>query len=133
MSECVKSVRAVSMSLVGTRNKGVWVWRKRLGRYVSLAHPNNMKLNNSKVQWIVREKRKDNLTNAKIAESMGISVRWVQKLWSRHKNHHQVQEISHHKPMGRPQNGMPGRMEHSAVLSAGSLERAGASAIRKRI
>ena len=50
----------------------MWVWRKRLGKYVDSKHPNNMKLDNSKVQWIIREKSKGIKSNAEIAESMGI-------------------------------------------------------------
>lgn len=65
--------RHTSLTLTG--NKDVWVWRKRLGKYVSLAHSNNMKLKESHVQWIVREKRNGNLTNAQMAQSMGVTVR----------------------------------------------------------
>ncbi len=50
----VKSVRIRCTGLVyATGNKGVWVWRKRAGKYVSLARPNNIKLNKSDVRWIV--------------------------------------------------------------------------------
>ena len=37
------------------------------------------KLDKSKVEWIIREKRKGT-HNRMIAEQYGISVRWVQKL-----------------------------------------------------
>ena len=79
-----------------------------------------MKLDNSKVRWIVREKSKGIKTNAEIAESMNISVRGVQKLWARHRGK-VSSEISHPKPMGRPEVGLPGRREHSAVLAFQSV------------
>ena len=135
LSEYVKSVnklRDISISLTCTGNKGVWVWRKRLGKYVSLEHPNNMKLKESQVRWIIQEKHKGLLTNAEIAEPMGVSVRWVQKLWARHKRGN-PQEISHPAPMGRPQAGLPGRKEHSAVLSEKQNWHAGAVTLCKHI
>ncbi len=71
------------------------------------------KLDESQVDWILREKRK--LTsNKEIVETMGISVRWVQLLWARYKNANNVQ---YPYAMGRPIIGLPGRREHSAVLS----------------
>ena len=39
------------------------------------------KLDKSKVQWIINEKQKGN-SNRIIAETVGISTRWVKKLWS---------------------------------------------------
>ena len=42
------------------------------------------KLDPSMIAWIVREKKKGT-RNRVIAESMGVSIRWVQALWARHK------------------------------------------------
>ena len=45
------------------------------------------KLDQAKVEWIIQQKHK-NARNKEIAASMGVSVRWVQKLWKRYKRHH---------------------------------------------
>ena len=132
LSSYVKSVKSRRIGLTLSGDKGVWVWRKRLGKYVSLDHPNGMKLEESQIRWIVRQKRKGELTNAEIAESMGVSVRWVQKMWARHKAR-AVGQMSHPAPMGRPPQGMPGRREHSAVLSARQAEHTGAVALQRII
>ncbi len=132
-SECVKSVRSRCASLTHTGSTGVWVWRRKLRKYVSLEHPNGMKLEKSQVQWIVKEKKKGELTNAQIAGTMDVTVRWVQKLWARHKGCPAASEISHPAPMGRPQNGLPGRREHSAVMSARHAEHMGAAGLQQRI
>ncbi len=66
------------------------------------------------------------MTNAQIAQSMNVSVRWIQKPWARHRSH-TVQDISHPARTGRPPNGMPGRREHSAVLSVRPSEHLGAA------
>ncbi len=92
-----------------------------------------MKLEKSQVQWIVKEKKKGELTNAQIAGTMDVTVRWVQKLWARHKGCPAASEISHPAPMGRPQNGLPGRREHSAVMSARHAEHMGAAGLQQRI
>ena len=113
-------------------NIGVWVWSKRLGKYVRADCHSSMKLNNSKVRWIVRQKKNGTLTNSQIAESMGVSVRWVQKLWSRHR-HNPLVNINHPVQMGRPHNGMPGRKEHSAVLSVGMHDIAGSAILHHTI
>ena len=91
-----------------------------------------MKLKGYQARWTVREKRKGNLTNAQMAGTMGVTVRWVQRPWARHRNH-ATRDVSRPAPMGRPPNGMPGRREHSAVLSARLLEHAGAAALQRRI
>ena len=56
-------------------------WRHIGGRRVSVMK----KLDQSKVEYIVAEKRKD-IKNHAITESMGIAVRHVQKLWAGFKN-----------------------------------------------
>ena len=38
-------------------------------------------LDESKTQWIISEKRKGNLTNRQIVESMKIPIIWVKKVW----------------------------------------------------
>ena len=43
------------------------------------------KLDESKVKWIVVQKRKGAQTK-KIAESMNVSARWVRKLWVRYQS-----------------------------------------------
>ena len=43
------------------------------------------RLDESKTRWIIREKRKGDLTNRQIAESMKISIIWVKKLWVRYR------------------------------------------------
>ena len=76
-----------------------------------------MKLGTEQVQWILREKNRDELTNAQIAESMHVSVRWVRKLWFRHR-YKSVKDVRHPSQMGRRTVGMHGRREHAAVLNA---------------
>ena len=80
------------------------------------------KLDQSKVEWIIREKRKGGRNKA-IAETAGVSVRWVQYLWRRYGNESRV---ACPLPMGRPATGLPGRLEHSAILWAAGGERTGA-------
>lgn len=80
------------------------------------------KLDEEQVRWIIREKLKGELSNGTIAETQGVSVRWVQKLWARYKRR-KPSDIVYPAPMGRPGNGLPGRREHSAVLSGCGLGR----------
>lgn len=82
------------------------------------------KLDKSKVNWIIQEKRKGAKTNKQIADSMGVSVIWIKKLWSRYRNC--MGPITYPAKMGRPENGLPGRREHSAVLSVRGKHRKGA-------
>ena len=79
------------------------------------------KLDESVVEWIIREKRKGR-RNKQIAETAGVSIRWVQKLWARYKD---FQSVTYPRPMGRPVNGLPGRREHSAVLTVNDGQRRG--------
>ena len=89
------------------------------------------KLDQSKVEYIVAEKRKGT-KNHTIAESMGITVRYVQKLWARFKNTPK-EKIVFPSPMGRPLRGTPTRSEQSAVLTARRTIRSGASRIWDRL
>ena len=75
------------------------------------------KLDTRKVQWIIRQKAKGEMTNAEIGAAMGVSAVCIRKLWAKHRRR-KLSEISHPAPLGRPAAGLPGRREHSAVLSA---------------
>ena len=57
------------------------------------------KLDESKVEWILQEKRKCT-PNKVIAQAMDVSVRWVQVLYSRYRDD---TKISYPYPMGRPE------------------------------
>ena len=76
---------------------------------------NMRKLDESKIKWIINQKAKRELTNAEIAQTMKISVRWIQKLWAQHR--HNPDKIIAPKSSGRPRNNIPGRQEHSCVLN----------------
>ena len=87
------------------------------------------KLDQQKVQYIVREKSKGT-KNSVIAEQMGVSVRWVQKLFARYKNVEPNQMV-YPKPMGRPKKSLVGRLEHSAVLTLRVLTGQGAANLKR--
>ena len=53
--------------------------------------------------------------NRKIAETAGVSVHWIQKLWRRYKD---KDKISYPLPMGKSRGCAPGHRERSAALSA---------------
>ena len=89
------------------------------------------KLDESKVRWIISQKRKGT-ANSRIAEAMGISVRWVKKLCARYGST-STEKIVYPLPMGRPRDSMPGRREHSAVLTARRENHVGAVRLHKRI
>ena len=81
------------------------------------------KLDESVVKWIIREKRKGR-RNKQIAETAGVSIRWVQKLWARYKD---SSNITYPLPVGRHVNGLPGRRSirpclQSTTVSAGGPE-----------
>ena len=118
-------------------NEGVWVRgkggarsaRRRRSprwRYIGIQRFRIVgKLDQSVVEWIVREKRKG-VKNAVIAETAKVSARHVQRLWRRYGS---APGIEYPRPMGRPKNGLAGRREHSAVLSAAGDEHSGARAL----
>ena len=54
-----------------------------------------------------------------------ISTRWVKKLWARYR-YTDPGRIIYPAPMGRPEGGIPGRREHSAVLTARTKDHLGA-------
>ena len=74
------------------------------------------KLDRTKVKYIVKEKRKG-IKNKIIAESMGITIWYVQILWAKFKNTPK-DKIVFPSPMGRPCRGLPTRSEQSTVLSS---------------
>ncbi|MDE0526732.1 MAG: DDE-type integrase/transposase/recombinase, partial [Thaumarchaeota archaeon] len=74
------------------------------------------KLDEEQVKWIIRQKHKDEMSDTAIGESVGVSARWVRKLWSRYGSM-PVEDIAYPPRMGRPPGGLPGRREHSAVIS----------------
>ena len=98
-------------------------WRHIGGRRVRVMK----KLDQSKVEYIVAEKRKGT-KNSIIAESMDITVRYVQMLWARFRDTPRGR-IVFPAPMGRPRRGPPARSEQSAVLSARRALKSGASRI----
>ena len=61
---------------------------------------------------------------------MGVSVRWIQALYSRYK--YDTKPVYPY-PIGRPAKGLPGRREHAAVLSARTTKRLGAMRIESTI
>ena len=63
------------------------------------------KLDRSKVEYIVAEKRKG-AANRIVAEAMNVTVRYVQKLWARFK-HTPEGNIVFPARMGRPPRGLP--------------------------
>ena len=52
-----------------------------------------MKLDPVKVEWIIRQKQKGQLTNRTIARSMGVSPIWVKKLWRRYRIEGKIPEL----------------------------------------
>ena len=56
------------------------------------------------------------MSSAEIAESMGVSDRWVRRLWSRYR-FTRPEDIVWPPRMGRLVEGLPGHREHSAVMS----------------
>ena len=89
------------------------------------------KLDESKVRWIIAQKRKGATTN-RVAQTMDVSTRWIKKLWARYK-HTDADKILYPARIGRPENGLPGRREHSAVLSVCYREHLGATGMQDGI
>lgn len=85
-----------------------WIGQKRVRKM--------SKLDASKVQWIVRQRR-NGMPVTEVAETMGVSGRWVKKLTHRYAGV-AIDDIVFPQPMGRPRGGLPGRLEESTVLSA---------------
>ena len=112
-----EGIRRVEMKVCGLFGRARERWRHIGRRRIRTM----TKLDESKVRWIIRQKAKGELTNAQIAETQGISVIWVKKLWARYGHlKDDAGQIMYPRKIGRPANGMPGRREHSAILSASS-------------
>ena len=114
------SARGVEMKAGGSSHDRRTKIKTRFknGKKIRVIH----KLDEEQVRWIVRQKANGQMGNAQIAESMGVSDRWVRKLWSRYRST-RPEDITWPPPMGRPVGGLPGRREHSAVLSCCSQGR----------
>ena len=82
------------------------------------------KLDESKVKWIISQKQKGVATSG-IAEAMNVSARRVKKLWARYR-HADAGKIAYPALMGKPKNGLPGRREHSEMLTARTGDHMGA-------
>ena len=123
------------ISMTWTGNKGVGVRRRRHSpkwRHIGKRRVRVMKkLDESKVRWIIRESRRGTPTGA-IAKNAGISARWVQKLCRRYAGI-PMGSISYPGNLGRPRKSLPGRREHSAMLSAVSRECSGAVSLESVI
>ena len=117
-----EAVPRADVSVCGDDPQARRKWRQIGSRKVRVA----TRLDESKVAWIVRQKARGEMTNAQIAESMGVKVRWVQVLWARYR-HLKPADIQFPLPMGRPSGGLPGRREHGAVAGLRSRRRAGAA------
>ncbi len=123
----------VGMTWTGNKGGGVGRWRHSpKWRHIGKRRVRVMKkLDESKVKWIMRENRKGTPCST-IAKNAGISTRWVQKICQRYSDV-PIGEISYPVPLGRPKKSLPGRREHSAVLSAVSGECSGAVSLERKI
>ena len=83
------------------------------------------KLDESKVKWIILQKQNGETTSS-IAKTMNISTRWVKKLWARYRYADPDKIVYPAPPVERPENGIPGRREHSAVLTTQTEDHLGA-------
>ena len=110
------------MSAFGDDPKARRKWRQIGSRKVRVA----TRLDEPKAAWIVRQKARGEMTDAQIAESMGVKVRRVQVLWARCRRLKPA-DIQFPPPMGRPSGGLPGRREHGAVAGLRSRRRGGAA------
>lgn len=70
-------------------------------------------LNLKKKEWIIRQKIKGELTNQEIADSQGISKRWIQNLWANHKQN--GSEILNSKPLGRKADEIPSTVKQAIL------------------
>ena len=83
-------IRSIFLKLVYplvSRIRARWIWTRGIRFFVY------GKLDPVKVEWIIREKEKRQLTNRTIAERMGISSVWVKKLWRRYRDDGVVPEL----------------------------------------
>ena len=87
------------------------------------------KLDESKVRYILRKSR-NGVNTSKIAEEMNVSARWNRKLCVRHRNV-ELKDVKYPMRMGQPSGGMPGRREHSAILTYRQAAYLGATGLEK--
>ena len=72
------------------------------------------------------------MTDAQIAQTMKVSASWVRRLWRRFEGC-EPKDIKYPARMGRPNNGIPGRREQSAVLSGRHRNECGARGLEDDI
>ena len=70
-------------------------------------------LNLKKKEWILRQKKKGELTNQEIADSQNISKRWVQNLWANHRQ--RGLEVLQEKPLGRKIDEIPSTLKQAIL------------------
>ena len=77
------SAHAVEMLVCGSSHDRRTKIKTRFknGKKIRVIH----KLDEEQVRWIMRQKANGQMSNAEIAEPMGVSDRWVRKLWSRYR------------------------------------------------
>ena len=85
---------------VGVRRRHRKVRWRNIGKTRVRAMP---KLDESKVKWMVREKRKGT-PNRVISETLTISVRWIQKITKRYEGV-KLDQIVYPMKLGRPKTG----------------------------
>ena len=100
-----------------------WIGSKRV-RMMS-------KLDEPKVQWIVRQRR-NGVPASQVAEAMKVSTRWVGSLVARYKGC-EIGDIVFPQPMGWPRGGLPGRLEETTVVSAYYVHAEGATLLADSI
>ena len=89
------------------------------------------KLDESKVRHILRKYRKG-VSTTKIAGEMNVSARWIRKLCAKYKNLN-LNDVVYPMRMGRPPSGVPGRREHSAILTYRQTTHLGATELEALI
>ena len=86
-----------------------------------------MKLDPVKVEWIVKEREKGELTNSQIAERMGVSPLWVKVLYRRYRESGEVPKLM--KPGRRRVE--PSEQERELVRKARQAYGVGAVVLEK--
>ena len=115
-----------------TGNVGGRVRRRPKRRYIGKRKVRVMaKLDESKVRYILRQRRKG-VPAGEIAKTMGVSARWVRRLYARYRNV-DLKDVTYPMRMGRPKSGLPGRREHSTVLAGRQTAHLGATGLEGEI
>ncbi len=73
------------------------------------------KLDESKARYILGQRRKG-VPTSELADVMGMSPCWIRCLYAKYRNVN-LKDVAYPMRVGRPRSGMPGRREHSAVLT----------------